>query len=500
MSEVHSNTSAPADWEVRAAEGLEVQLLDLTSEGPFVRTWRAKNVDGREVALHVVRPEVAGAERARFVDAAERIRELPEAIPGVLRVLAVSTSRDAIVTELCSIGSAKEIAGLAWPTRRRLDFVRRVTLAVGSLHRAGIVHGCLCEDNVLLGDNFEPILAEAHGISVHALVQNHRGGAAYVAFAAPELLEGAEADVRSDVFAIGRLLQHVLRGDDVPAIAEVITKCVAPLPFGRYRDANELASAIAALVGSGAGAAPPAPAPRPHAPPTPKAEPHRRPSVSGRPSDSPFAPPPWLAPGGIVVMVVAVLLAFVLGGSNASLRTALATALFAGAATTSMGLRQARPASAALRGAFALACAVLVVVFNPLSFGYRFAAARAVHGSETSRRAAIEQVVRLGRDFRGLSLARTDLSGFNLRGADFREVDLSGANLSRTNLWGAMLRGAALGGADLVGADLQGTDLDQARDVDLAECSTGTRFPKPWHCARTNAAGTGRPSNEAARP
>jgi uncharacterized protein YjbI with pentapeptide repeats len=198
-------------------------------------------------------------------------------------------------------------------------------------------------------------------------------------------------------------------------------------------------------------------------------------------------------------MVVAVLLAFVLGGSNTTLRTALAIALFAGAATTSMGLRQAEPASAALRGGFALACAVLVVVFNPLSLGYRFAAARAVRGNETSRRAAIEQVVRLGRDFRGLSLARTDLSGFDLRGADFREVDLSGTNLSHTNLWGAMLHGAALGGADLAGADLQGTDLDQARDVDLAECSAGTRFPKLWHCA-TRGAGRGRPSSEAARP
>jgi hypothetical protein len=329
-----------------------------------------------------------------------------------------------------------------------------------------------------LGDNFEPILAEAQSISVHALVENQRDGATYVAFAAPELLDGAEADVRSDVFAIGRLLQHVLRGDDVPAIADLVKKCVAPVPFGRYRDANELASAIAAVAASLPTVQPPAPMPRPHAPSAPKAEPDRAPSVPGRPSDSPFVPPPWLAPGGIVVMVVAVLLAFVLGGSNASLRTALVTALFAGAATTSMGLRQARPASVALRAAFALACAVLVVVFNPLTLGYRFAAARAVRGNETSRRAAIEQVVRLGRDFRGLSLARTDLSGFDLRGADFRGVDLSGANLSRSNLWGSMLRGAALGGADLAGAD---------------------RFPKPWHCASSGAA-AGRPSSEAARP
>jgi uncharacterized protein YjbI with pentapeptide repeats len=92
----------------------------------------------------------------------------------------------------------------------------------------------------------------------------------------------------------------------------------------------------------------------------------------------------------------------------------------------------------------------------------------------------------IGRDLRGLMLARTNFVEANLQGADLseanlRRVDLSGANLLNANLRnadlseaqliGANLTGADLGGSILSGANLTGAILDQAdlTAVDLTE-------------------------------
>src|SRR5208283_3401415 len=125
-------------------------------------------------------------------------------------------------------------------------------------------------------------------------------------------------------------------------------------------------------------------------------------------------------------------LAFAVGGASSALRGGLTVAVFAGAAMASWGLRLGAPTSVALRIGFGLACGALALAVDPLDLGYRIAATRALHGSPTSRSEAIAQIVRLGRDFRELSLAGLDLSGLDLRGADLRDVDLTGADLSHT--------------------------------------------------------------------
>jgi hypothetical protein len=495
----HDGAQIPEARELLAAQALAVELVGPLSEGPMLRAWRAKTADQHGVALLVFRAEITDAERERFVAGAERIRNLPQPLPGVLRGLAVAPSKVAILTELWTIGSSKELAGLAWSARRRLEFVRRVAVALDSLHEAGIVHGCLCEDNVLFGDALEPIVAEAGSISVEALARQSDAGS-YVAFAAPEVLEGASPDVRSDVFSMGRLLQHVLRGDDVPAIAEVVAKCLAPAPFGRYASASALASAI----GAAASELPMVDAPiqlagAPRPPPGPAADADRVAPVFDKDKGAPIVPPSWLAPVGVAVLLAAVTLAFVVGGASSTLRGGLAAALFGGTVMVSWGLRLGPPTSVVVRTGFALACGALALVVDPLDFGYRIAAAHAMHGGPASRRQAIAQVVRLGRDFRGLSLTGVDLSGLDLRGADLRGVDLSGADLSHTNLWGAMLEGAAFDNANASDADFQGTDPGGARDFDLARCNAETRLPKPWHCASPSSAGASRPSKAEAR-
>jgi hypothetical protein len=495
MARARQNSGAvPGPQDSLSAMALGVQILGPLSEGPLSRTWRAKAADERLVALVVLRDELTDAERERFAGAFERAHSLAELPAGVLRVLEVASSRDAFLTELWTIGTANELRALAWPARRTLDFVRRAALALDALHRAGIVHGCLSEEAILLSDAFDPIVADAGTMSIPSLIEQHRDAASSVSFAAPEVLEGAEPNVRSDIFSMGRLLQHVFRGDSVPEIAEVLGKCLAPAPYGRYGSGAELATALVAA----ADALPAADiavavAPPPPPKPTTEAEPPASTFEGAFEADErePTPPPPWLSPIGVALAMACIAIAFVAGGSNEMLRAALSTAVFAGGFLAAWGVQPSPGTSRALRIGFASACGALLLVVDPLTLGYRVAAAHALRGSPTERLAGIHHLLQSDRDFQGLSLAGVDLTGMDLRGADMRGADLSDTNLTRANLWGAMLQGATLRAADASDANLQGTDLESAHGADSVHCTLGTLLPSPWRCTPSVAGARG---------
>src|ERR1700690_4131986 len=179
--------------EARAAKALGLQILGLVGERPVGRTWRARTPAGKQMGLVVIADAAADAERDRFAAAAERLHAAG-AVPGAVRVHAVSPARDAFVVDLWTTGCATDLPTLHWPPRRRLEFVRRVAQALDALHRAGIAHGCLCADNVLLDDDLQPVLAEAGLVSVHALLASQSDASEYAAFAAPEVKGGGEPD------------------------------------------------------------------------------------------------------------------------------------------------------------------------------------------------------------------------------------------------------------------------------------------------------------------
>jgi hypothetical protein len=490
--------AVPGPSDTLAAKVLGVQILGPLRESPLSRSWRARSADGLMVALVVLREEVTEAERERFAGAFERLRNLAELPPGILRGLDIAGSRDAFLTELWTIGTAYELRALSWPARRKLEFVRRTASSIDALHRAGIVHGCLSEEAVFLSDAFDPVVADAGAMSIASLIEQHRDAAPSVSFAAPEVLEGAEPNVRSDIFSMGRLLQHVFKGDSVPEIGVVLGRCLAPTPYGRYATASDLEAALvtaANALPAGIIAEPAAPAPPPQSavetqPPAPAFEGAVEPEKK-----EPSPPPRWLTPAGVASTMAAIAFAFVAGGASPTLRTVLSAAVFGGAFAAAWGVRPSPSTSSSVRIGFALACGGFLLIVDPLTLGYRVAAAHAMRGSPANRRAAVDQIVKMDRDFEGLSLAGVDLSDLDLRGADMRGVDLSGADLKHTNLWGALLEGAALSGADASDANLQGTDLASAHGADMVECTAGTLLPSSWRCTPSVAGADRRLSN-----
>lgn len=484
MSRMLVDNASTAEHAAKAL-GLRLgaPLAAPVGERPLSLAWRARAAEGAPIdaptrALFVAKPSAPADQRRRYVEAADRIAKAGELPRAVIRVHAVSRESEAFVTDLWTLGCARDVGALGWSAARRIDFVRQVAEALEALHRAGIVHGCLCDENILLDDELRPVVTEAGAVSVHDFTQHAGNAAAYGAFAAPESLEGGDVGVPGDVFALGRLLQHVLRSDQVPQAEPIVRRCLAPAPADRYESARAVAEAIAGAVadlgvevvskpalhaaGSGpAGSVAVLPA---------------VPSSREGPDTS------WMTPVGGGFVIVAVVIATLGFGGNGALPTMLSIVLVAGVAMCVFALRPTQQAPPVLRAGFALTAAAAVAAIDPLAYAYRSAAERALRGSAGARRAAIAEIVRLGRDFQNMALAGVDLRGLDLRGADLRGADLSQADLTGADLVGAKLGGAWLTGTKLAGADLRQTDLERAR-FESARCDARTLVPVPLRCA-----------------
>ncbi len=482
--------------EARAAKALGAELLGLARERPLSRTWRARlTADGPLVAVVLVAEGATSPEKELFARMAEDVHAAGDALPGVLRVRAVAPARDAFVTDLWTTGSARDISALKWPPRRRVEFVLETVRTLDALHSLGLVHGCLCPANVLLDDDLKPVIAEAGTVPVHALIERKGDADLYAAYAAPEVIKGGKVDARSDLYSIGRILEDVTKGDDSPsALRDIVKRCTFPDIDARFATAAELASALEGVVGqlSDAEAAPPpaaaVPAPQRPSPERERAV-RREPATEARlekqgPSVA-WQPPRVLGIAGVAAFAVGVAGSFLFGGSSDGLRVLLTLLVVTGAALASTLLRP-RESMRLSRGALmqlglALGFVAVVVILDPLSLGYRVAAQRHLHGDDATKHAALAEIVRLGRDFRGLSLASVDLSGQDLSGADLRGVDLSRADLTRARLYGAEVQGATFDGTLLNGANLEQVELELAT-VGVVSCDRDTRLPRGWRC------------------
>jgi hypothetical protein len=474
--------------ETRAAESLGVQVLGSAQTSPALRTWRARGADGEPVALVTLADGVTPAERERVAKALTAFHAAAELLPGTLPVRELTPERDAFLTDLWTTGSARDLSALRWPLRKRLEFVADVARAVGKLHAAGLTHGCLCADNVLLDDDLRPVLSEAGLVDVRALIARH-DAAGYEAFAAPELRAGAEPTPGADAYAIGRLLQELTAGDEkLPAtVAEVVHRCVSP-PQSRFASTDAIVTALQAAAS--------ALAPTEDAPREPRnsvvAERRERPTAAPPPeaAEAPMPShasfqlpeaPAWVGVCGLVLVAGALGVGAVVGGGNATLRTLLQVLVPLGAALATLLAPPLSRGRAAARITLALGLAAVAYVVDPLALSFRMAAQRHIEGGPDAQRKAVDEIVRLGRDFRGLSLAGANLEEVDLTGALLLGVDLTGANLRGAKLDAAEVDGAKFGGATLAGADLSSTQLQLAM-TSTALCDEHTRFPPGFTC------------------
>jgi serine/threonine protein kinase len=260
--------SADHGRALRAADELGLRLAKKLVQRPLMSVWDAVQSDEKHVTLTVVDACATEGERKRILAAASSLKVLA-GTEGVQSLHTVAEPVEAFVADACQSGTAADLVVLRWPLRERIAFVVKVCEALEAIHAAGLVHGGLCPDNVLLDDGLGPVLSEIGMVSLAESLEGDREGFfGYGGYASPEAQDGAALDARSDVFSVGRLFAFLLtehEPDDAterelteksPALTAIYRRATAASPADRPDDATMLRADLERLRGEALATAP----------------------------------------------------------------------------------------------------------------------------------------------------------------------------------------------------------------------------------------------------
>ena len=120
-------------------------------------------------------------------------------------------------------------------------FVRQLLSALQCLHAHQVLHLDLKPDNIMLTHiNDDVKLVDLGFCRTDAFVDSQ---GYTTSFAAPEQKSGEATDVRTDIYAIGKILELL---PDHSIYHKVITRCTASAPADRYQTISDLQDALSA--------------------------------------------------------------------------------------------------------------------------------------------------------------------------------------------------------------------------------------------------------------
>jgi serine/threonine-protein kinase len=264
------------------------ELIEQIGSGGMSVVYRGRDTAlDREVAVKLLHPHLAGApdSRARFSREARAVARLSH--PGIVEIFDFAgdgAAESYLVTEFIrgrTLRAYQAEIGFGFPEIGAL-VGRALTDALVHAHSAGVIHRDLKPENVLVADGPRSAVKLADFGIARILASEERltmtgalvGSPHHMA---PEILEGREADARSDLFSLGTLLywlatgklpfaapnptailRRALEGDyedprsadaRVPdALAEVIRRCLSVDPAGRPASAAEVRDALDRLL------------------------------------------------------------------------------------------------------------------------------------------------------------------------------------------------------------------------------------------------------------
>ena len=262
----------------------------MIGEGGFGQVWRAyRDPDRSPVAIKILHLELVRSNDAltrfqRELDAIQRLEH-----PNVVRALdhgTIADGRPYLVLEFIEGPSLREVLldRGALPPREMLQILAPLCEALAVAHDAGLVHRDVKPSNVILAQDeagqLRPVLLDFGLVKLVDQVgpglTSSRSMLGTPAAMAPEQMRGQPVDARTDVYALGLLIYHMLTGqpafggapgvvqsylqvhgarprpsnkvDIDPAIDEPVAKALAPDPAARFAGTRALYEALHAVI------------------------------------------------------------------------------------------------------------------------------------------------------------------------------------------------------------------------------------------------------------
>ncbi|MHB1846817.1 MAG: serine/threonine-protein kinase, partial [Deltaproteobacteria bacterium] len=228
------------------------RLEELVGTGGMSQVYRAWDTSlDREVAVKLLHPHLAAKEesRRRLSREARAVAKLHH--PNILEIYDFSgdgAQNAYIVTEFIRGRTLRRFAeevGFGMPTLGALAG-HSLAMAIEHAHALGIVHRDIKPENVMVRDDGVLKLMDFgiariidHGERM-TMTGTLVGSPAHMA---PEIIEGQEADARSDVFSLGTMLYWLCTGQ-LPFAASHTTAVLKRILDGQYEDPRALCPAI----------------------------------------------------------------------------------------------------------------------------------------------------------------------------------------------------------------------------------------------------------------
>jgi serine/threonine protein kinase/tetratricopeptide (TPR) repeat protein len=257
------------------------EVLSFLGAGGMADVYRARDVRlGREVALKVFEHAGAGVPVAGYETEARAASALNH--PNIVTIYGIGEADDVtyIAMELAAGHTLRErLSRGALPVPETIGIAAQLAEAIAAAHARGIVHRDLKPENVMVSPEGRVKVLD-FGIATlqHELLVSsdpaadraHPSAAAGTArYMSPEQARGEATGPSSDQFSFGLICREMLTGQalflrptrretleaiasgdpvpalsarEVPALAEVLARCLAKDPARRYPDSNDLAA------------------------------------------------------------------------------------------------------------------------------------------------------------------------------------------------------------------------------------------------------------------